>query len=206
MTNEVTRKLTGYRWVETQWGDTLQRIALREFGEASRWAELAHLNNLVPPYITDDPLLAGDKVLLSGKVIMIPAATPSASQETDPEKVYGRDIFLLNGKLVAENGDFALVSGVKNLSQALKHRILTAPGELVFHGDYGCDVHRIIGKVNNSTAVLLAAQYVRSGLEKETRIARVSQSTAESSGDVIRVNAEVVPISGDPVAISADIS
>lgn len=206
MTDEVNRRLTGYRWVETQHGDTLQRVALREFGEAGRWAELAHLNDLIPPYITDDPGEAGDKVLLSGQVIMVPAATPSATQETDAERVYGRDVFLHRGAFVVESGDFQLVAGIKNLSQALKHRIATTPGDLMFYGDYGCRIRLLLGKVSNSAAVLLAAQYVQTAIEDDPRVAQVSRTESEAVGDVIRVDAEAIPISGDPVAIQAEIN
>lgn len=201
----MSRQLTGYRWVETRRGDTLQRIMLREFGDAGRWAELVHLNDLTPPYITDDPGQAGDKVLLAGQVIMVPAATPSASQETDAELVFGRDCKLESGRLVEDSGDFLVVAGIANLSQAIGHRIVTAPGELLFHGDYGCEIHRLLGRVSNETAVLLASKYVQTAVEDDQRVSQVSRVETEAVGDAIKVAAEVLPISGDPVTIRANI-
>ena len=206
MSNEVDRKLTGYRWIETRHGDTLQRIALREFGDASRWAELAWLNDLIPPYITDSSAEAGPKVLFSGQLIMVPAATPSTTEQTDPEKVYGRDVMLRRGLLVAENGDFALVKGISNLSQAIRNRVDTTPGELMFHGDYGCRIRLLLGKASTSATTLLAAGYVQSAIEQDDRVSQVTSSEAVAVGDVIRVTATAQPVSGDPVAIEAEIS
>jgi len=45
--------------------DTLERIALREYGNVARWVDLAVLNNLKYPYIADnpsDPRISGVKV------------------------------------------------------------------------------------------------------------------------------------------------
>jgi phage baseplate assembly protein W len=205
MNEIVNRSLAGYRWVETQHGDTLQKLALRYFGDATRWAEIAHLNDLVPPFIADDSELAGPGVLLSGSVIMIPAAVPSATLETDADRVFGRDCVLEGGALMAENGDFKLISGVKNLSQAIKHRVATTPGELMFHGDYGCEIRRLLGRVSGPTSVLLAAQYVASAVEEDPRVSQVTRTESRAVGDTIVVEADVQPISGNPVTVEAEI-
>jgi hypothetical protein len=38
MTTPFDRPLNGYRFVQTQYGDTLPTIAARELGDAGRWA------------------------------------------------------------------------------------------------------------------------------------------------------------------------
>ena len=43
------RELTGYRYASTNHGDTIQQVAFRELGDASRWAELVWINDLLPP-------------------------------------------------------------------------------------------------------------------------------------------------------------
>ena len=43
------RPAPNIRHAEVHHGDTLQRISLRELGDASRWVELVLLNELRPP-------------------------------------------------------------------------------------------------------------------------------------------------------------
>lgn len=203
--SEFDRPLAGYRWVETRHGDSLQAIALREFGDASDWPRLAHLNDLLPPYITDDPALAGERVLLSGQAIMVPAAFPSPTGETDPDRVFGVDCLLVQGELLTEGGDLAVVSGRENLLQAIKHRLATTPGDLMFHGSYGCYVRTLLGAVNGPSARLLAGQYVRTALAADPRISEVARVGVVASGDEVRVDAEVIPVSGNEVLFEGTI-
>lgn len=62
---------TKVKEVTIQTGDSLERIALRELGEATRWVELVILNQLKAPYISDQlgPISSGikkpgDKILV----------------------------------------------------------------------------------------------------------------------------------------------
>lgn len=197
------RELTGYRYASTNHGDTIQQIAFRELGDASRWAELVWINDLLPPYITDDPDKASGRVLLSGKQIVVPAVTaPSVAAEIDPYKVFETDCRLRSGLLESDGaGDFQIVEGRENLRQQLTHRIVTDKGALIYHPAYGCDVRRLIGVVNGPTAALLGEQYVTAALLSDFRVAEVTRSSAEVSGDRIAIDAEVRPISGRPVDI-----
>jgi len=190
------RPLYGYRFVEIRHGDTLQAIAARELGDASRWADLIVYNELRPPFITDDPLAAGDGVLLSGALIRLPAPAPTATSVTDADQVFGVDILLDRGQIVMQDGDFSLASGRVNLHQALKHRIDTDRGELLFHQEYGSLVRSLIGSVNGPTAALLASEYAKSAVLSDDRIQQVTQSTAEVIGDKINVSVEAEPIIG----------
>jgi hypothetical protein len=85
------REAPGIRLAETRYGDTLQRIALRELGDASRWVELAELNGLRPPYLTD-PALARAGVLAYGASIKLPSPSSIVSASSDPGAVYGADL------------------------------------------------------------------------------------------------------------------
>lgn len=203
MTTVFDRPLNGYRFIETRRCDTLQLIAARELGDASRWPELIAYNGLVHPYITDDEALAVNGVLLSGSMILVPAAAPAISSTTDPEKVFGTDVYLENGKVAVSDGDFDLVSGLSNFGQAIRHRIETERGELIFHTDYGSFVRRLIGAANGPTAALLAAQYAKAAVLADQRVRNVVSSTADVSGDVVNVSVVVEPVSGSAVTISA---
>ena len=198
----LQRPIVGFRFIEIRRGDTLQSIAGRELGDAARWVDLLAYNALVPPYITDDPTQVGTGVLLSGALIRVPAASVSVSAATDPTQVFGTDVGLdANGNVMLSNGDFGTLSGIDNLGQALRNRVVTELGELIYHQDYGSLVPRLVGRVDGPVAELLAAQYARAAVLSDPRIDRVTQSSAVVAGDSIQVSVEAVPIVGQTIQL-----
>jgi hypothetical protein len=141
----TTKTLSGFRLVETRRGDTLQRIAVRELGDATRWHELAEINRLRPPYLTDDESQVSGSVKLTGSQLLVPSSTPTATVDTNAESIFGTDVLLRRGKFQVSSGDLVLVSGVDNYLQALRHVVRTEPGDLMFHPRYGCGVRKMIG-------------------------------------------------------------
>ncbi len=200
------RPLFGFRFVEIQRGDTLQSISARELGDASRWAELIAYNGLVPPFVTDDASAVRGGVLLSGSLLRVPAPVPVITTTTDPDKVFEVDVALdSRGQMTVENGDFVVVSGRANLRQALKHRVITDRGELMFHPNYGSLIRRLIGSINGPTAALLAAQFAKSAIQADQRIKQVTKATADVVGDVINVSVEAQPVVGRVVDVDASL-
>lgn len=199
----LNRILTGFRPVEIRQGDTLQSIAARELDDASKWALIAAINGLKPPYLTASAAEAGEAVKLYGQMLLVPAAVQQATSNTTPEVVFGIDLDLGSGELSAEDGDFALISGRANLKQALLNRVSTVWGELLFHLDYGCGARTLLGTVNGPTAGLLAAEYVKAAVLADPRISSIESAEAEVLGDQINTSVEAVPISGRPVDLSA---
>jgi phage baseplate assembly protein W/LysM repeat protein len=208
-----TKTLKGYRKVETQRGDTLQKIAARELSDASQWPNLATLNNLVPPYITDDPTQAGVGVVVSGTPLIVPAPAPAPSAVSDPNTIFGTDALLSgsgsgaawNGLLVAtEDGDIETVAGVPNLAQALQNVLITEPGELLFHLLYGCKIYQLLGAGNGPIAGQLGAGFVAQALKSDTRISDVENATATITLDQLSVSAAAITTAGKylPVGIA----
>lgn len=195
-----TREAPGVRLVETRYGDTLRQIALRELGDAGRWIELAELNELRPPYITEDAL-SRPGVLAYGASIKIPAPASIISASAEPRTVYGVDLRLTGGGLGVRGGDLKLVEGVPNLVQALQHRIAVEKRELGFHPEFGCYVRTLIGASNGQVSARLAAFYVKSALIEDERVDEVPSCVAEVLGDQIRVTATVIPVSGMPTEL-----
>lgn len=192
--------LPAYRIAETMHGDTIQDVAFRELGDASRWPELATVNKLRPPFITDDADLVVPGVLLAGDGIKVPVPKPFVSANRDPEDVFLRDVALEGKALgVTESGDFNLVGGVANLRQALNHACITPRGDLQFHPAYGSMVPTILGKVSSPTATIMAAQYAKSVVEADERIASVTNSRAEALGDAINVTVQAETVYGRPI-------
>lgn len=206
MTSLVDRPLVGYRFVETRFGDNLQKIAARELGDASRWPEIVSYNDLVPPFITDDIDQAGVGVILSGEALKVPAPTVIVDASTNPDATFLSDVQLTNGQVEAdETGDMLLCQGLPNLRQALIHAVRTERGELIYHASYGCLIKRLIGTVNGPTANIMAAQYAKSTVEADPRIQRVSRSTAQAVGDVINVAVQADAISGRSISFNEGI-
>jgi phage baseplate assembly protein W len=201
--SEFERDMPPFRLAETQFGDDLQAIAAREMGDANRWPELVWINNLVHPYITDDERVAGDRVLLSGAFIRVPApAGLTISNATDRGQVYERDCHLVGMQLVDDGaGDFAVLSGADNLRQQLGHRVATPTGQARRHPEYGCKVHQLLGKVNGPTAAALGAQYVKAALGADYRVKSVEFARANVSGDVVSVEARALAIEGGVVDV-----
>lgn len=193
---DFTKDLTGFRYVQTLRGDTLQSVALRELGSAGDWAQLAWLNELLPPYLTDNPDQVRAGVLATGSTIRVPAPTAQVDASVSPEEVFLTDISLVNGQFQFNNGDIALVSGRENLKQAISNRIVTDHGDLLYHGTYGANLGRLKGSLNGPTRGMVAASYVEDALGDENRIQAINSIKATSQGDRLNIVGEVVPITG----------
>lgn len=194
--SDFTKTLSGFRYVQTHYGDTLQRVAARELGDASKWSTLAWMNDLLPPYLTDDQEQVTKGVLLTGTTIRIPAASAQVDAAVSPDEVFLVDCALVNGEFQFEGGDFAVVSGRDNLRQSIAHRVVTDHGELLFHQTYGANLGRLKGAIAGPSLELVAQSYVKDALQDENRIQTVAKLESTVQGDRLSIRAEVVPISG----------
>lgn len=195
----IAKPLSGIRVAATRAGDTLPAIAARELGDAARWYDLAAINNLLPPWITDDPALVGPRVLRAGADILIPAAAPDPSGVAagPDDAVFGTDLVLPGGLLQrSEGGDFDLVGGAKNLTQAVAHRLATPERSVIYHQDYGCAIHELVGARADPVANQLGALFVERALRADPRISQVEGTTATITGDVLDVTATAVAVDG----------
>lgn len=194
--------VSGYRKASTNRDDTLQDVALRELGNAAQWYALANLNDLIPPYITDDLSLVGPRVLFAGSPIKIPTSAPPRTGTTDDADIFGTDVALVNGRLSSDGSNgIAVVRGIANLKQALTNCLVTHPGELRYHPAYGCLVYRLLGKGGTQTINQLGASFVARALRADPRVFSAS-ATASISGDQIDISAVAVTEDGRRVPVS----
>jgi phage baseplate assembly protein W len=204
MTTIFDTPLVGYRFVNTIIGDSLQRIAQRALGDATQWPLLIAYNNLIPPYITDDPAQAGPQVIQTGEQILVPASAPVVESAVDPDQVFLIDIALTNGLITSgANADLALVAGLDNLQQALANRVISTSGILLFHSEYGSFIKRLLGTANGPTVELLAAQYAAAAIIADDRVSEIIQATASITGVEVDVSVDVQPVVGQPLTVTA---
>lgn len=192
-----TKKLTGYRLVDILVGDSPQRIAMRELGDAASWYDIVNLNGLKPPYIVDDPALVGPGLKLSGQdTLLVPSVAPPATGVAQAS-VFGTDASLTAGQLTADaGGDFATVTDTANLKQALEMRLATHPGDLVYHPLYGCQAYTLLGRGGTPVSDQLAAAFVAAAVNADPRVARTENSIATTTGDRLSASATAVAVNG----------
>ncbi len=95
---------------------------------------------------------------------------PNLTQEND--RFPGADLKTAE----SPNGiDLQTVGGVPNLQQALLLRFLTHKGAVVYlgHPEYGSQLYKLVGELNNETNRNRAKLYVLEALSHEARIAEV---------------------------------
>lgn len=200
--SEFDRKLPPCRIAETHHGDTLQRIAAREMGNANRWPELVWINSLSHPYITDDQDRVAPGVLLSGSHIKVPAPVGVFTDDADRGQVYERDCALTDRLLrIDDGGDIAIVTGADNLKQQLSHLISTPRGQAIRHPAYGCMLWQLLGTVGGPIAAKLGSEYVKSSLLSDYRVSAIEYSRAVVSADTVKVTARAVAIEGSVVDV-----
>lgn len=202
---DFTRPLTGFRFVNTLYGDTLQKVALRELGDASLWSNIAWLNDLLPPYITDDPAQVAPGVLLSGSAIRVPAAIAEVDADVSPDEVFLVDVQLTGGRLQFFDGDVASVGGRANLAQAVQNRIATNHNELLFHPTYGANLGTLVGQLSGPVRELISEQYIEEAMADENRISSVVSVTATTVGDKLSIKTELQPISGAQINLTQEV-
>lgn len=207
---EFDQPMPDYRLAKTHWGDTLQDVAMRELGDENRWIELVWLNNLLDPYLVDDETQVTSRQLVTGNLIRVPAPagmTESVRDRDEPGQIYERDIKMVNRRLLLdETGDIAVVAGVKNLTQQLRHRINTPTGQARRHPAYGCRIHELRGKVNGPLAAHLAREYLKTAVKAEYRIASIRSVVGSSEGDVIRAECVGEAVAGDSIDLTVHAS
>lgn len=125
----------------------------------------------------------------AGSLTLAPSAQAQAQFGTDIEINSGR----YGGVFVFANGDFAVVSGVGNLTQALTNRLTTRKGRLLLHRDYGTILSSVVGK---GSAPLLA-------MAAMTDAAQAALSDPRIAGTAVAASAKV---QGDRVNIQLSLS
>ena len=182
-------------------GDTIFLLAQRHLGSTDRWRDLVTTNRLDYPYVTAEPEAwrdAGQRVLTIGDPILIPDRGVAAplTQEQAEARAYGIDLAWSDTAfdLLPEGVRLGLDRGVRNLQKALYRRLITRPGQLPAHPEYGCQVTQHLGHPATTWRARLAALDVQTALERDPRVQSTTVTVEYTPMGELRVTARVTPI------------
>lgn len=194
--------------VFVQPGDSIVRLAVRHLGEGVRWREIAALNSLEYPYVAEDPhpyRAAGVRVVGPGEPILIPLP----GQQTLTHEVYGTDLAWsqLNNQILFQGGNPALDRGLPNLAKALYRRLITYPGELPAHPEYGCRLRDHLGQPASEWRISLMALDIKQALLQDGRVVsvRVEGELVEEGWARFRAAVEPIP-PGEAIVINISVT
>jgi len=182
--------------VTVRQNDTLMAIAARTLGDFERFTDIAKLNNLLPPYISNTPQ-AGCAV--PGQQLYIPTAgavTVTTRPASYTQNYLGIDLYYgpLNEDMLPWTGDFATISGYANLSFSLGRRLQTTLGSLIFHGDFGSRIPPEVGKVVVQATSGHLAAYAKSAILSDPRTYQVPVlNVTVQASYAISIEATVTP-------------
>lgn len=132
------------------------------------------------------------RVLRPGDILVLPGSTGLRSRTVvqrnsvgNPALVYGTDIILQHGDLVATNGDLALVSGTDNLVQALRHRFQVERGQLSFHPNYGSGLKQHLAWKAKPFFTFLTEIEAQQTAIRDPRIAAIEHFESTVEGDLM---------------------
>lgn len=110
--------------------------------------------------------------------------------------LFGTDIYFNDDLQVSSTGDYATVQGQDALKQAIKSRLITAPGEYAVHPEYGCGVSRWLKKRMSKSDLDNLRQTIIDQMSKEPRIQKVNdvEVTLLSSGEGVHISIRVTAI------------
>ena len=197
--NKITLQTpNSVRVVKILGDDNIQTLAAREMGDVDKFREIVMLNNLKPPYI--DPL-GGPGVLTPGSNILIPqqqsvgdfAVKKNKGYEitktmSESEKNMGVDLRINgDGDLAFTNsGDFDLLAGVENITQAIAVRLALERGGLKRHLRFGTGL-QIGGKLRGNGLQDLREE-ILSSLGADPRIESIPFAELKREGNTVNIN------------------
>lgn len=136
-------------------GMTIERLAQKLLGDSLRWGEIAEVNNLKSPYISEDVNESRDGVLKPGDNILIPipvtngfSRVPTGKDNkltvnmSELEKSLGVDLKIDADfdLILTSSGDLEITAGADNMGQAVIIKLSYEPGELIRYPELGAGI------------------------------------------------------------------
>jgi len=203
-----------YKKHTVSYGESLQSISQDLLGDASRWVEIAILNNLVYPYIVDDGAETGVKTI--GDTLLVPQDAvmddiiPQNEVVGIYEKSLGQDLDIFGDEDYIEltnvetgeldinmYGDLRVVSGLRNLRQSLIIRLSTPIGTLLHHPEFGSSLIELLGTKGTVEKIHKVRVELERCIRSDERVADITFETFYLDGDLLRVGFTVTPVGFD---------
>lgn len=174
--------------------ETLMDFAARTTGDFSQWSVIAQANKLVPPYTG---IIPAPGIAVPGTKLYLPPYSSNSIPVGEYENYYlgiDWDFGYPYTTLDTWNGDFSMVSGISNYTEALARRVLTPLGSLIYHTNYGSQLPAEIGNVQTAQEAALQLSYLKNALLSDPRTQSIARITAYpvKFGDIVLTSA-VIP-------------
>ena len=182
-------------------GDTLQSIAQTLLQDTSKWVDLALLNNLDYPFISDS-LTTLPNVKSFGDTIFVPISVDDNDTTEllleDPDFAsLGSDFYLKDGDLDVDiNGDIRLVSGIDCQQQDLVNKLSIELGTLPYHPNSGSRLNAVIGNKTNKHWLDKATVELTRTFKTDPRVVDVKDVEVVAVSDQIHIKCTIVTITG----------
>lgn len=191
-------------------GDTIASLAARLLGDARRWVELAVLNELRAPYVTDGAKLPA--TVAPGDQITVPSQRPLGGgsavapsnaltgRAAPNEAALGVDLATVETSsgqwdlavdLARGATDAETIAGIGNLSQAIGMRLRVERGELPLFPEVGLPT--LVGFPARAGGGGLALLHTREQLLLDARILALGAITSQLDQDTLTLELSVVP-------------
>ena len=183
--NQLQYRYNGLQEYTIKGADTLQEIAAQELNDEAMWPVIAATNTHI----------RSNADLVPGQTLYLPIQTDAGTgvrkenfilTEDTARDPYGTDIALdANGRLIIDNNDFVLVSGLSNVEQAVDLRLNTPAGTLLKHAAFGITAQA--GIAGSELALKYLKTSIRSALTEDPRIEKVDNMIVKIDRDVLHI-------------------
>jgi phage baseplate assembly protein W len=110
--------------------------------------------------------------------------------------LFGTDLYFDDNIQLTSTGDYSTVEGMAALKQAIKIRLITAPGEYAVRPEFGCGVTKWVKKRMSKADLDALRQTIFDQMAKEPRIQKVNDVVVDllTTGTGIKITLRVTAL------------
>ncbi len=163
-------------WTTTGGDQTAFDVAAAATGSRNNWRAIVDLNGMLDARTNGDGSFLGP-----GQVLLYPL---EGGLTGGSEDLYGTDLLVRDGDLVANgDDDILLVGGLENLTQNIGHRILTTRGENPAFPQFG--LQKIVGEKTTENFGGAVLSDIKTQVTADHRVFRLLELRIDTTGDVV---------------------